>query len=150
MMTHYVSKHVGAIKWTKCFSDLIICIQVHKLVYESNYIAICFDRTFGHLQASISHRKLKKNSVWYTGLKMTKILVETCSNILVVNRNKQIVTFVVIIYSFVVSQTQHVCRKNMKYLLCQLPILRVESTSALFQSWPCVNILTEKFQVGVV
>jgi hypothetical protein len=37
MMTHYVSKHVGAIKWIKCFSDLIIYIQVHKLVYVNNW-----------------------------------------------------------------------------------------------------------------
>jgi hypothetical protein len=36
MMTRCVSKHVGAIKRTKCFSELIIYIQVHKLVYENN------------------------------------------------------------------------------------------------------------------
>jgi hypothetical protein len=38
MMTRCVSKHVGAIKWTKCFSVLIIYIYVHKLVYENNWI----------------------------------------------------------------------------------------------------------------
>jgi hypothetical protein len=38
MMTRCVSKHVGAIKWIKCFSDLIIYTQVHKLVYENDWI----------------------------------------------------------------------------------------------------------------
>jgi len=74
---------------------------------------MCIDLTFGHLHDSISHRKFflltpstllhvstsilvifrpvyntenKKNSVWYTGLKVTKRLVETCSNVLGVNR----------------------------------------------------------------
>jgi hypothetical protein len=37
MMTRCVSKHVGAIKWTKRFSVLKIYIQVHKLVYENNW-----------------------------------------------------------------------------------------------------------------
>jgi hypothetical protein len=36
MMTRCVSKHVGAIKRTKCFSDSIIYIRVQKLVYEND------------------------------------------------------------------------------------------------------------------
>jgi hypothetical protein len=43
MMTRCVSKHVGAIKWTKCFSDLIIYIRVHRLVYENNWNTVLIE-----------------------------------------------------------------------------------------------------------
>jgi len=77
---------------------------------------------------------------WSKHVAMNLELIET----------KKIVIFVVIIYSFVVSQTQHVRRKNMKHFLCKLPILRVERKSALFQSWPCVNILIAKYKMSVL
>jgi hypothetical protein len=37
-LKHFV--HLIAIKWTKCFSDLIIYIRVHKLVYENNWNSV--------------------------------------------------------------------------------------------------------------
>jgi hypothetical protein len=67
MMTRRVSQHVGAIKWTKCFSVLIIYIQVHKLVYENNWkIVYSFGTKYGRYTSSHYH------CVWITDVSTFK------------------------------------------------------------------------------